>query len=326
MNRLFLVFYFLFLFCYSEAQNLVPNYSFEQYDTCPNSIGQINHSLPWYSPTAGTPDYLNQCTSFSFIGVPNNQWGYQNPRTGIAYAGVGLYRVDTPSNVVEREYIQVMLSSSLVANRDYCVTFYVALAEFSNHTSSVVAITEIGMLFSNNPITTANWNPLIYTPQIKSPVGVFMSDTANWMQIPGTYTALGGERYITIGNFKSDSNTDTTGVGHLWGGQTAAYYYVDDVSVIDCANSVDELSDGLSIKLYPNPNNGQMQLNYKLNEGDNGELRIMDVTGRLIAKYNLLSTPNTLQISQTGLDNGIYLYQVLTNGRLVNSNKLIIAK
>ncbi len=78
--------------------------------------------------------------------------------------------------------------------------------------------------------------------------------------------------------------------------------------------------------LYPNPNNGQMQLNYKLSEEDIGVLRIMDITGRLIANYTLNNAENILNINQTVLDNGIYIYQVYVNGTIINSDKLIIVK
>ena len=69
-----------------------------------------------------------------------------------------------------------------------------------------------------------------------------------------------------------------------------------------------------------------MTLNYKLNAGEIGELRIMDVTGRLIVKYTLNNNENLLHINQTTLDNGMYLYQVLTDGRIINADKLILVK
>ena len=78
--------------------------------------------------------------------------------------------------------------------------------------------------------------------------------------------------------------------------------------------------------LYPNPNNGMMQMDYKLNEGETGELTIMDITGRLIAKYNLSATETRLYVSQTELNNGMYFYQVTANNKIINSDKIIIIK
>ena len=120
---------------------------------------------------------------------------------------------------------------------------------------------------------------------------------------------------------------------HLNNPFSGPYYYIDDVNVHCCScdsldhTGVNELSKKSDLfRLYPNPNNGEMQLDYKLNEGDNGELIIMDVTGRIVVKYNLAINQNTLYISQTILNNGVYLYQVLTNGNITHTDKLIIVK
>src|SRR6185503_2656394 len=50
----------------------------------------------------------------------------------------------------------------------------------------------------------------------------------NWTLISGTYTALGGERYLTLGHLKSDANTTYFSLPY---GTMGAYYYYDDVSV-----------------------------------------------------------------------------------------------
>ena len=42
-----------------DAQNLVPNPSFEDYTSCPTSVAQITLATPWVTPTTGSPDYFN---------------------------------------------------------------------------------------------------------------------------------------------------------------------------------------------------------------------------------------------------------------------------
>ncbi|MBK7183362.1 MAG: T9SS type A sorting domain-containing protein, partial [Bacteroidetes bacterium] len=82
-----------------------------------------------------------------------------------------------------------------------------------------------------------------------------------------------------------------------------------------------------AVKLYPNPNNGNMMLDYSLNETEVGKLNIYDVSGRLIDSYNLLSGENKqLNINKTDLENGIYFYEVIINDKLQASDKLIIIK
>src|SRR5271157_5345469 len=75
-----------------HAQNLVPNPSFEQYDTCPNSSGQINYAKYWFQGGPGNPDYFNICSSTlpypgNQFSVPQNAWGYQFAYEGNAYCG-----------------------------------------------------------------------------------------------------------------------------------------------------------------------------------------------------------------------------------------------
>jgi hypothetical protein len=86
----------------------------------------------------------------------------------------------------------------------------------------------------------ANLSPIPYTSyNLSVPLGVPMhitrynnpiiKDTTNWVQVAGIYNALGGEAYITLGNFSTDVNTDTmfmytNGIG-------CSYYFFDAVSV-----------------------------------------------------------------------------------------------
>lgn len=54
--------------------NLVPNFSFEIYDTCPNTQVKIQYAMGWskYSFGISTPDYYNACSPDTVLGVPNN--------------------------------------------------------------------------------------------------------------------------------------------------------------------------------------------------------------------------------------------------------------
>ena len=293
---------------------------------CPDNPGQISYASPWYSPTSASTDYFNTCGFAGYVGVPANIWGYQPAKTGNGYAEIGVFG---SSGFSIREYIQVPLTTTLIAGNLYCVKFFVSQAGVSTYTSSYtpIAITEIGLLFSNSAITTTNTLPLSNTPQIVSPAGVYLNDTTQWIEISGMYTALGGEKFITIGNFKDDLSTDTIGVGHP-GFDPQSYYYVDDVSVIDCDSLVgineNIKSDGF--KLYPNPNNGSMIIEYKIAENDKGVLGIYDLTGRMIKQYSLNSKNTSLTISGNELAIGTYYYSILINNRLIKTEKLIIIK
>ncbi len=78
--------------------------------------------------------------------------------------------------------------------------------------------------------------------------------------------------------------------------------------------------------LYPNPNNGAMQLSYSLAENETGYLTITNVLGEKISTYPLVKNGSTLNITETKLVNGVYFYKVIVNDKIVKSNKLVISK
>ena len=104
-----------------QAQELVPNGDFEQYTTCPDSSGQIDHAVGWSRPTAGTSDYFNACQQgvppgFNAFdpGVPDNFFGHQPAYIGIGEAfGVGGDSVITVPNPDYREYVSHALAAPL---------------------------------------------------------------------------------------------------------------------------------------------------------------------------------------------------------------------
>jgi gliding motility-associated-like protein len=216
----------------------VPNPSFENISTCPNSLYQIQYATPWYSTTASTPDLFNSCCSiFPFhVDVPVNILGIQNARTGYGYAGVGTDPLDTNiSSGNIREYISTNLTETLVAGRNYCIEFYVSLAD-----SSIWAIDQIGASLTSTDLYDGTTIEFIRAPiAVESPAGFVINDSIGWYRIAGVYRALGGENYLTLGVFHPlveltiDSNPNSWAI---------AYYYIDDVSVYACPEEYSSLN------------------------------------------------------------------------------------
>jgi hypothetical protein len=77
-------------------------------------------------------------------------------------------------------------------------------------------------------------------------------------------------------------------------------------------------------KVYPNPNDGNMTLEYEAQENQSGEFAIFDMTGRQVATYQLLPGNNRMEINLTGLSTGMYFYKMVLDGQVVKSDKLII--
>lgn len=202
------------------SQNLVPNPSFENYTSCPSSVAQIGLAPPWTSPTSGSPDYFNVCSSSSYCSVPINFFGNQAPRTGNAFAQAVFF----PSLGANfREYVQVKLISPLVGGQTYNVSFYTSLQD-----NAAVATNNIGIYISSLPISLAASTNIPVIPQINETS--IITDYNTWTLIGGTYTAVGGEEYITIGNFYDDVSTNTT-TNPVGNGMYATFYLIEDVCV-----------------------------------------------------------------------------------------------
>jgi hypothetical protein len=87
-----------------------------------------------------------------------------------------------------------------------------------------------------------------------------------------------------------------------------------------------ENAPAAAVNLYPNPNDGQMSLDYTLQEGQTGVFYILDVTGRVLMTKELANNEQHTQISADELASGIYIWQVMIDGKVARTDKLVITK
>ena len=177
-------------------ENLVPNPSFENMRACPRFNESIRMVEGWERSHIFSADYFHRCASPTqrmSLGAPQNVFGYQEPRTGDAYAGLSFCN----------ELLVAQLKRPLVKDSIYRVEFFVSLSDTSN-----VGTRYFGMYISTRPIRFVhdNWELishfiLDHEPQIKNPRDRYLIDKQNWTSISGLYTAKGGERHISIGGF-----------------------------------------------------------------------------------------------------------------------------
>ena len=317
----FIVCLCLFFLSKADAQNLVLNPSFEDTIACPTTTAIPMQCEYWYTANIGSPDYFSEQPDI-FCGtspVPLSNAGFQYARTGVAYVGLAPFVSTTfPSFANRREYIGGILSDTLKQGHEYCVSFYVSVAEKLKY-----VVDGIGLFLSTDSAVdyTINTN-LSFVPQISNPSGNIIYDTLNWMQISGTYIANGGEKYFTIGNFNDDTNTlvDSTS-GTIMG----AYFFIDDVSVIDCTVGINEVNDNKDIgKLYPNPAHTVVYYEDNLNDIEKGIIQLQDISGRNLKEYNLKSGVNRITIPVSDLAKGMYMAKIKINGRADENKKLLI--
>ena len=78
--------------------------------------------------------------------------------------------------------------------------------------------------------------------------------------------------------------------------------------------------------LYPNPNNGDMILDYDLGADNNGTVELMDITGKLITSYKMSTNKGILELNERNLMNGVYFYRILVKDKVIKTDKLVIIK
>jgi hypothetical protein len=222
MRKSLLVMFLLSARFISAQGNLVPNGGFEINAGCPSASSQIYLATGWSSPSGATPDYYHSCATVAAYSVPNNWEGEQTPHDGSAYSGL----IDFTWQ--GREYIQIQLTDTLSAGQSYCVGFFVSLAGRSDY-----ATMGPQMYISDSAIATTGLQAMTVSPQILNTTLIY--DTVSWIQIFGEYIAQGGERYITIGRFFDNNNTQIDTIGNH--NNYVAYFYIDDVYVIQKVNS-----------------------------------------------------------------------------------------
>jgi hypothetical protein len=235
----------LFIICPTKGQiiNLVPDPSFE------DTLSVINYWTQWSLKHWKNLDSSRIWTCRSFytsinnpnpnLRLPINQWCNQNPRSGSGIINLDFYY---PTNSFgEKSITRVKLKSKLISGKVYCAKIYAVFAErYSPY------ITDgLQLYFDNGGLDTmisihndsSSYYPHII-PQISQSQGQILSDTVNWNLLMGSFVANGTEEFLTIGNFKHDSNTIKFVINPNTLNDPTASLLIDDVSVypIDLSN------------------------------------------------------------------------------------------
>jgi len=203
--------------CPNCNNNIVPNPSFENTIYCPTAMNELSSTPPWSNPPPnpyqGAADAFNQC------GLT---LGLDAAHSGIGHAGVVVYE----PTATFREYLQVQLDSVMQPGDCYQVSMYVKLSESLGSTFS---IDSLGMHISNAPpVQSGGGTGLMnVTPQITNDATADLT-SYSWQLISGTYTASGGEQFISIGNFADDINSNPVQIGSI---SFEGYYVVDDICI-----------------------------------------------------------------------------------------------
>jgi len=318
----FTIFILQFTICISAfSQNLVPNPSFEEYTFCPTGFDQIENAIGWISCTPSC-DLYNSCSISQDVSIPDNNFGYQMAlgENCKGYSGIYTYI----QNLNYREYMSAKLDSQLIIGKKYFISFYVSLADDIN-----CGIDKIGIVFSTTLtyysgtiITNFRNNAHLYSSSI-------ITDKINWTRIYGTFIADSSYKYISIGNFFDNNNTDTIKLDNM---NCVSYYFIDGICVstdsLLCATDSNPCSTGILknnksnfIYIYPNPCN--KFINIENNYYKNYKIEIYNITGQLMLEKHINNKKETIFL--TNFNSGIYFIKLLTRKEML-TKKLVILK
>lgn len=206
---------FALLFCADtlaqlKGKNLVPNPGFEVYKG-KNPKPVITSAKPWVN--VGTVDFYNKTDE-------KDTSAFKGPHSGKSYAGIRFQSK-------YKEYTYVKLTEPLKKGRVYFFSMYVRLLDIST-----VTVKQLGVYFSDSPFKMG----MVFSKDglIDSTYKGGLSGGFGWFPITGKYKAHGGEKFLIIGNFTTKTKEDFV-KRNKWDifELKEAYYYLDDVSLID---------------------------------------------------------------------------------------------
>jgi outer membrane protein OmpA-like peptidoglycan-associated protein len=231
MRSLLILFTAVGISSLSSAQNLVPNFSFEEYSSCPGNFSEAMHEFranDWRSASMGTPDHFHSCSEGE-ADVPHNWAGVSEAYEGKGYAGLYLWM----NNGLEyREYLQCKLLQPLLKDSMYTVGFHYKMSSYSKY-----AIDRIGLLLTDSLVSIRSDKVLSVKPTLSVVKDSALTETTGlWEKAHMDYKATGNETHLLIGNFFDNQTTRYYEVKFRPLSQPmlaySAYYYIDDVRVI----------------------------------------------------------------------------------------------
>lgn len=214
---------------FSIAQNndnLVENGGFESNTGKAKKLGQIDMATGWKSPTGARADFFLKDSKMPEIGT-TNALGTEDPTEGENYAGIMAFSYQ---NKAPRTYLMAKLKTPMKEGSKYCISFKLSLAEASKYSCN-----QIGVNVNKKEFGTDQKTAIIDETNVIHPKNKVFNAFFGWDKVCGTYTAKGGEKFITIGNFTSNENTkyetNKKAKDNKFTAVIGAYYYIDDVVV-----------------------------------------------------------------------------------------------
>lgn len=226
--------------CVVNGSNLIPNPSFENTTGfCDGTDNQIYVDQTPVQNWAGLDTKLNGgstpdiCRSPADASTCGNTTNAANNTCFTGLKRAGYFALAPFAN--GREYIQIALSSALVAGRTYCLSADLR-SRYGAAGNRLLDTDGFGAYFRNGGavnIQTMNGgnqfvgpgSTLNFVPQLQQLAGTVITNSC--YTFTGTFVAAGGENRIILGNFRGDAATTTAG------SSSSAYIFIDNLKLYE---------------------------------------------------------------------------------------------
>ena len=315
--------------------NIVENYSFEDYYECPYTTGNYNIKLKnWFNFSQNsTSDYLNTC-AFNFTGGIPNYLGYQLPKSGNGYLRMQLSARNSQFGflfwngnnfIYGRENILGCFNNYLNKG-SYYIEIKVNLARISNE---IMATNAFDMLLLTDTIYRPydGAPPHIDLQQVinLNPSGKIIYDTLNWVKLSTCFEATGGERFFAIGTFRDTLDIQYDAFDHPNEEFLSASYYFEDVRIFPCENCCSDgnaFPDFVVVSSNPGTATNPTVFNINLSVAASASLELYDSAGRRVANYTTQAAMSAFPAPS--LASGVYHYRFTSSNEVLQTGKFVV--
>ncbi|MBK9272989.1 MAG: T9SS type A sorting domain-containing protein [Flavobacteriales bacterium] len=300
-----------------EAQNLVPNGSFEVRDTCAGpGVGYAMYATGWMNLHTQSADYFNACNSGGVVDVPYSQFGYQVPYEGDAYVGMATSSIG--GGPWYREMVGIELLEPLQPGVPVCLSFKAAVGGFGSWSGNSAYNTCKGIGLKFFSALPNDWQDYLYPNSAAVYLDEVPTDTSSWYTVDGTYVPDSAYTFVLVGNFFADSLSEVTVLDSTgFGAFEPSYVFVDDVRVSFALGycteevAVPEVGGDQPI-VYPLPCADVLHVRLPVSVRQQLCYSMRDMAGRVVLQGQQAGGSGEVLIATERLPSGVYVLQLTT--------------
>ncbi|MBL7950821.1 MAG: T9SS type A sorting domain-containing protein [Flavobacteriales bacterium] len=246
-----------------------------------------------------------------------NFFTFQEPFDGASC--IGLFSYHRNGVEEQREWAMVELLEPLVVGQTYYASFYANAAFGGNaqYPQIWLATNNIGMLFTTQS-RQWHWGDAYPSAPNTSHIRrtTILSDTVGWNLVSGSFVADSAYRYVMLGNFFNNAQTDTlhfAAPNSVFPWYPRSYTLIDKVCVTSNPDGCDlgqgvAILPGAGVVVYPNPATDQLYI--RTAQGYQGS--VFDAVGRRLWSDTIATDEVALEVGQWA--RGAYTLRLVGKG------------